>query len=217
MGLRRTKKTEHSNWHPDFRDPSALPDIKVIRTDFLLNLVTVSIAVGLLGLLTYRESSSIDLRESIELVSANIASNKEVDQKNVRMSNEFAAVQAAMDEVVRFDNVPVTPDRLLVEIAQMIPEPVVLGSINFSGNQATKGKTKITKYSVVLSGVVSPTSESPAPSTIGDFRTALENLPSLKPYFQESELSGFTRDDKLGTYNFTIRLTLDSNPAGASI
>lgn len=216
MVFRKNKKSEHPLWRPDFRDMESLPDIKVIRTDFLLNVVSVSLATALLGLLLYREYRSIQLGGEIGDVVVNIESNRAANQENLRMSREFAAIQKSMDEVVRFHNVPVTPDRLLTEVAAMQPDSVILESTNFSGGNEGKGDNMKVLYTLVLSGTVKHTLDHPAPQAISLYRSSLEELPSLKAYFLESELTGFTRNDALGVFNFTIRLKLNEAPAKAA-
>ena len=211
MAFRKNKRTDHPLWRPDFRDSQTLPDIKVIRTDFLLNAVSVSLAIGLLGLLLYREYRSVQLSRSIDDVVVNIESNEKANEENLRMSAEFSAIQKPMEEVARFKNVPITPDGLLTEVARMQPDAVILESVKFSGDNAGKGKDKKATYTLVLSGTIKHTLEHPAPQAISEYRTALERLPGLAPYFMESELSGFTRNDALGVFNFTIRLKLSEN------
>ncbi len=46
MVLTRPKRVIKTHWHPNFRNPETLPDIKVVRTSLLLN--TIAIAAGIL-------------------------------------------------------------------------------------------------------------------------------------------------------------------------
>jgi len=208
MALRRNKTTEHPSWRPDFRDAENLPDIKAIRTDFLLNLVAVSIAIGLFGLFAYREYRSIGLRDGIEGLKENIETNRALDRENVRMSNEFKTLQESMDEVIRFHNVPVLPHTLLVDLAAIQPDAVILRSVNCNGTVERQGKKAIVRYQLILTGTVEDRENLPASQVITDYRAALAQLPALAPYFLESEQPGFDRDPSLGLFNFTIRVTL---------
>jgi hypothetical protein len=168
------------------------------------------------GCLLYREYRSVQLQNAIDDVAANIESNRAANQENLRMSREFAAIQKPIEEVVRFHNVPITPDHLLTELIAMQPDAVILESVNFSGGTEGKGKNKSTFYTLILSGTINHTLDDPAPQAISDYRTSLEELPVLVPYFMESELSGFTRNDALGVFNFTIRLKLNETPGKAA-
>lgn len=208
MLLRRSKKTEHPLWRPDFRDGNALPDIKAIRTDFLLNVVSITLCLALLGYLAFREYRSMELADSIEDVSANVASNAALDRESVRLSREFQKHEASMAEFLRFHNLPLTPDRLLTELVASQPEAIVLESLNFSGGTVTKGRNRSAVYTLILSGTVVNAPENPAPQVITDYRTELAKLPVLEAYVANSELSGFTRNEVLNVFNFTIRLSL---------
>ena len=45
--MKRTKKdavTAQPNWHPNFRIADSLPDLKVVRTDFFINAISLSLA-----------------------------------------------------------------------------------------------------------------------------------------------------------------------------
>ncbi len=214
MALRKSKRAEHPLWRPDFRDPDSLPDVKVIRTDFLFNVISVTLACALLGFLAFREYRSVELLSSIEDVAANIASNERLDRESVRLSREFQRHEAPMTEFLRFHNVPVTPEHLFTDLVGSQPEVIVLESVNFSGASTGKGAKKRALYTLVLSGTVVNSTDSPAPQIITDYRSALSELPSLAPYVESSELSGFSRNEVLNVFNFTIRLSLRDEASG---
>jgi len=48
MSARGKKKKDFPAWHPDFRVTDDLPDIKAVRTDFLINIGSVGLALALL-------------------------------------------------------------------------------------------------------------------------------------------------------------------------
>ncbi|MFP4281300.1 MAG: hypothetical protein ACLFR7_01700 [Opitutales bacterium] len=215
MQLRKSKKASHPLWRPDFRDVESLPDIKVIRTDFLLNLVCVSLALILLGYFFVQEYRAMSLQASIESLSGDIRDNAAINQENLRMSAAFRRLEGRMEEFVRFHNVPVSPDELLTDLARMQPDPVTLASTNFTGGTTGRGNNAKTSYTLILSGSVAHTLERAAPQVITSYRASLEEVPSIAPYFESSELSGFTRNDELGIFNFTIRITLRDTPRKA--
>ena len=212
MALRRNKKTEHALWRPDFRDAETLPDIKVIRTDFLLNLVAISIAFAMLSFFAYREYRAFGLAKQVDGLTQNIAENQKQDELNVARSKEFAALQRSMVEVIRFDNVPVAPAPLLADLAEIQPESIILERVNFSGAIEKQGKKKSVQYTMVLGGTVEHTEARPASVVITEYLEALEELPSIAPYFIESAQPGFDRNESLGLFLFTIRVTLSDVP-----
>lgn len=212
MALRRNKKTEHALWRPDFRNAEALPDIKVIRTDFLLNLVAISLAIALLAFFAFREYRAYGLSNLVDDLTTNIATNEAQDRANVERSKEFANLQKSMEEVIRFDNVPVDPSALLAELAAIQPDSIILERVNFSGAIEKDGKKKKVLYTLVLGGTVEHSEAHPASAVITDYLSALEEMPALQSYFLESAQPGFDRNESLGLFLFTIRVTLSDVP-----
>lgn len=209
MRFRRSKKAEHPLWRPDFRDSDGLPDIKVIRTDFLLNVISVSLALGLLGVLAYRELRSLSVNESIENLSADIRINEAANNEKIRLSGEFRRLQNGMKEFVRFQNIPLLPDHLLVALAEMQPEPIILDSVSFNGAiVSAKGKKPETVYTLTLSGTVDDTKPGMGSQVITEYRSALRSIPAIQDCFKNSELTGFSRNEALALFNFTIRIDL---------
>ena len=215
MALRKKKRTEHALWRPNFRDAENLPDIKVIRTDFLLNVVSVSLVILVVGLLAYREYRIADLSASVEAVAANIDRNLASDRENVKMSREFAAYEASLAEFIRFHNVPVAPSELLVDLARKQPDPLVLEAVKFSGAWSGRGKDRTAIYSMTLLGTVENAASRPAPQVVSEYRTALAELPTLAAVFGGSELANFTRNDVLAVFDFTIHVNLRNSASTA--
>jgi hypothetical protein len=212
MPLRKPKKEEHAFWRPDFRDVDGLPDIKVIRTDFLLNVISVSLAIGLIGLFAYREFRGYMISETIDNLSEEILHNEATNESNVKLSGEFRGLQNGLREFNRFQNVPVLPDELLAELAAMQPDPVILDNVSFIGSLAGEGKKKDVIYTLTLSGTVDDSTPGLGSQVITQYRSALSKLSVLEDYFQTSELTGFSRNEALALFNFTIRIVLSDEP-----
>ena len=51
----KTKKSVELPWHPNFRDLSALPDIKVVRSVFFVNFVALTATLILTGIWLFVE------------------------------------------------------------------------------------------------------------------------------------------------------------------
>lgn len=214
MAFRKSKKVSHDLWRPDFRDAESLPDVKVIRTDFLLNLVSVSLAIGLVGVLAQRELRSVSLNESIRNLSEEISQNEVANTDKIRLSGEFRRLQNGMQEFVRFQNVPVLPDGLLVELAMVQPDPIILDSVSFNGvvSKPRGGADAETGYTLMLSGTVDDSKPGMGSRVITEYRSSLRNVHALKRYFKNSELTGFSRNEALALFNFTIRIELTEEP-----
>lgn len=216
MSRKKPKQSLQAHWRPNFRNAETLPDIKVVRTGFLLNLVTISLACVLLGLLVYREYRISTISSAVSAMRANIASTSAADRANVRMSNEFEKVEKQVAEFIAFHNVPGGAADLVHAIAEMQPREVVLNSISFSPTVTRRGRREIVHYQLVLNGTVTDAEDRLATDIITDYRNAYSEMELIRPYFESSELSGFSRDDVLGLFNFTIQVTLTLEPKKAA-
>jgi hypothetical protein len=112
------KKVAARPWRQDFRDVSALPDIKVVRTHFLLNLSAALFFVILLGLVLYQESSISARRAELALVRDSIATASAADRKNLEASVRFKREVAEVAEAVKFAGESIRPEVLLAELAR---------------------------------------------------------------------------------------------------
>jgi hypothetical protein len=123
MGSTGKKRTVTRPWRQDFRDVSALPDIKVVRTHFLLNLVAALFFVILLGLVLYQEYAISARRAELALVRDSIATASAADRKNLEASALFKREAAQVAEAVKFAGESIRPEVLLAELARArIPE-----------------------------------------------------------------------------------------------
>ncbi len=89
-------------WHPDFRDLTTLPDVKIVRTSFFVNGISVLVLIGLLMLVGYHELERHGVKEEIENLEAQIAKNKARNTEVLRMHNEFRKEARMIEEVSQF-------------------------------------------------------------------------------------------------------------------
>jgi len=208
MALRKRKQKVQPNWHPNFRDEDNLPDIKVIRTDFLFNLVGISLSIVLFGIVVYREYRMYSLVHQLEGVNINLMENEAADRENVKLSNEFVKLSGNLEEISKFKNIPLNADELLYALAVNQPVSVVLEGINFKSTSEAKGRNTIIKYALVVNGTVEDAEGGSATKTITNYRKDLAKLDIIKDYFEQSELVAFSRNDTLGFHTFTIRIMM---------
>lgn len=212
MALRKSKATRQPAWRPNFRNAETLPDIKIVRTDFIINLTAISVAVALLVMVIYREYHIAKVEEAVAITQQNIDLNIAADRRNVRLSNEFQKVERTISELPQFLNVPLSPDTLVRALASMQPPEMILVSLSFSPTVTRQGRKETVRYQIVLNGRVTDGTVDgqarAATDIITDYRNAFGNLDLLAPYFLSSELSGFSRNEAQGSFNFTIRVTL---------
>ena len=62
---KKSKQAAEAPWHQDFRNVDALPDIKVIRTRFFVNLIAVVVPLFIATLWVQQELSLSTVRSEI--------------------------------------------------------------------------------------------------------------------------------------------------------
>ncbi len=214
MARRKNRHVTQPAWRPNFRNPETLPDIKVVRTDFLVNVFTVSLAAALLLMVLHREMRITDYTSQLQVAQQNIDSSIGNDRRVVQANSEFQRVQRRVTELSTFLNVPVGPDDLLHAIASLQPPEVILESLSFSPNVTRQGRREIVRYRIVLNGRVTDggAPDRQATDIITQYRNAFSSLKVLAPYFENSELTGFSRNEQTGSFNFAITVTLSAEP-----
>ena len=104
--MRRNKKDNHPNWRPNFVNPSELPDIKVIRTNFVINIVAVFLALSAITLFLTREYNLRSLEETINRLEDRISEAESTDKNNLKLSREFKKAAEYVVEVGKFSDTP---------------------------------------------------------------------------------------------------------------
>lgn len=56
--MKRHRKDSPPHWRPNFVNAAELPDIKVVRTNFIVNSIAVALALGMVFLIGKREYSA---------------------------------------------------------------------------------------------------------------------------------------------------------------
>ena len=208
MALRRAKKIVQPSWHPNFRSVETLPDIKVIRTDFFVNLFSITVAAGLLFYSAYTEYRLFSLNGEIEQYDQKISSKQAADSRHLKLSAEFARLEKELEEVNRFKGAPVKPAEFLVDLARVNPREILLQSIRYANYQSREGRKTVTAKAINLTGSVSGNPES-ATQIVTDFMHSIEELELFEGILRRIDLISMVRDPNLGLFNCAIRIELN--------
>ncbi|GHB94254.1 hypothetical protein [Cerasicoccus arenae] len=200
------------NWRPDFRDNDALPDVKAVRTNFLVNFVALALAILSVGWFGYTEFQGMTIQSQIEDLQAGINSESAKNRTNLKDSSAFAKESPKAEDLVAFYKGYEYPLDVLMQLSSSRPETIALQSITLgkgSRNAGTQKRPNIV-YSpqYTLRGVLK-----------GDNVEALQELDEYKIILQELELfserlksidvSVPKRNQTLGLFEFTIVINLN--------
>ncbi len=122
------------SWHPNFRDYEKLPDVKVVRTAFFLNVAAIVVVVALGMYFGIHEWQLRALNAQIAHAQQEIDRDKRPSDQAVMLFKQFQAEAAKADEVDKFiKSRPLVSD-ILLHLAQSLPENIALDAFDMRGN-----------------------------------------------------------------------------------
>lgn len=213
MAKKKSKETGHPKWRPNFRDMEKLPDIKVIRTDFLFNAIAITAAVALIGILGYREYVASALSSRAAEYEAQIQRLQAQDRTHINRSNEFTREARYVEEVANFLAVPIEPAELLLGLAAAQPEQGRLTSVRLTEHLAGEGNApKSLVFRIEVNGTMVSGANRSATALIDGFLANISEMEALKPYLITADLRNATRNAEVDQFEYQIQV--DLNPVG---
>ncbi len=207
-----SKKDSHLNWHPNFRLTETLPDIKVVRTGFLVNFIALTAVLIALAVNGYREWRIHSLEKEIQALEERVDEGGRQNTTNLKLSGEFTRQAKVIDDVETFYALSSPPLEFIVAVTASRPENIAFQSITYSlMPPALKKREKPKKENFVsqyrLKGMLQGSSAD-ALTALNNYRTTLSNLDALKDKIQDIQVSPPRRNPALNLFEFEITLTL---------
>ena len=208
MALRKPKKVVQPAWHPNFRNVETLPDIKAIRTDFVINYGVILFAAALLVFFLKNEFSIMAVGRDIQDFETKISENSGANNNNLRLSGQFNNLSKEISELADFTDVPIKPSELILKFTEIKPENMLFESISYDTYtiKLDDRKNAPGKRISIRSTVVG----TPAAVTqlVTEFVETLQNLEMIQESMHKVELQSLVRDEELGLFNCSIRIEL---------
>jgi hypothetical protein len=198
-------------WRPDFKIQATLPDIKVIRTDFIINFFALGLLLLTVFFLLQREYHAYSLRATIEDMERRIRVAEADDKDSLQLSARFRKEAARVVELQRFYSSPWPAHEFLAELAQLKPQDLSFSRVQFAETIAKKG-AKL-GYGIQIAGDVREL------TVLNAFKTALQGSAFFNPegFVCVVNESMQQRDAKTGIIPFQIAIALNVEaPAAAS-
>lgn len=172
-------------WRADFRKVEDLPDVKVIRTDFLLNYGLVALALGVAAFAVSRELDYASMRKEIEVISAEIDAKRVTNEANLKTAFEFNQYIKYIEEFSKFKKpVPAGCLDVLSVIGELKSDKVTFKSLlidSTTTNSAVKTKKNL---KVTLVGAVKGAGS-------GEFKTVEETYERFRTLPLWTEVPGY--------------------------
>lgn len=140
---KKSHKQSAPSWHPNFRIAEGLPDIKVIRTDFLINSVGILIPLVLIGMLIYSHVTESTLEARIAALDAIVAQREPQNNRFLQHNRTFNDEAKKLNEVSSFLSQGTDPVALLIDFVELRPEFIAYRqvSIRRENRQIAKNQT----------------------------------------------------------------------------
>lgn len=116
-------------WHPDFRVSAALPDNKVVRTDFVVNGIAIAVLALAAWLFYSREAQLTEANAESARWLQEIEANKPRYDEALTMQQEFNEAEKRIVEVAAFSKSPIEISELITRLGTSLPRLVAIDVI----------------------------------------------------------------------------------------
>lgn len=202
--MSRTKKNTQPHWRPNFVNQSALPDIKAIRTNFIINFVAVLLVLLVGFYVLQREYRAYALGKTIEEMEQRISAAEAEDSANLKLSREFRDLAAHVAELEKFYATPVIAHEFLAELTKIRPEELIFEQIALVESAQKEGSAQFVTYRIKIAGDVRSL------TVLDAFKSDLFDweLLNVEDYSLDIDESLQGRDAETGIFPYTLQITL---------
>lgn len=219
------KKGQSNPWFFDFRVTQILPDIKIIRTNFILNFISIFFFVSALGFFFYSQKILSDKESTLQRLSSEAGSLAVSDRQNLALSKDFQEGLKPLSEFIGFFQNEVTLPYVLDELARGCPDDLAFRSVSYRfekvakgtdpnqrsrGNQPQAGQ-RVPISQIVIEGAVRGSAQE-ALVLLDDYKRLLQAMSLIREYITSIAVvpSGRTESSQLINFTITIQLTFPS-------
>jgi hypothetical protein len=200
MSARGKKKKDFPAWHPDFRVTDDLPDIKAVRTDFLINIGSVGLALALLVYILYREANLYSLSNELATLQAEQARLTPENNEAVALNTRFLKQKHVFDDLSKFYDAPVDVPRFLTDIAAIRPADISFEEIAYQELQQASKESVTRTYRIFMRGQTRNLQD------IDILKDALYELPYLQEMDTTITEDSNPRNTILNTFGFAVEV-----------
>jgi len=205
MSPRKNRRKNFPAWHPDFRIGENLPDIKAVRTGFLINLAFIGLAFALLVWLAYREAAIHSHQTNIETLRDEERSMEAESKKVTALNTQFMKRKQIHDDLVKFYDAPFDVSALFADIARIRPGEIAFEEMSYREDERAEKDAVRRSYRLSLRG------QTRSLRIIEELKSALVSLPSFDGVEPEISEGANPRNAALGTFGFSIEVRFTPN------
>lgn len=139
-------------WHPNFRNRERLPDTKVVRTFFFINVTAIAVALGLVLLLVSQENVIRDLHQKIASAQGQIAANQKGAAQAVLLRGKFAVEERKIHALDAFLKQRLVLSQFMLHLGSTLPPNLGIDSVDIRDDGVTLRGTAAGANPVEASG-----------------------------------------------------------------
>lgn len=208
---KKSKQSIEAPWHQDFRNTDALPDIKVVRTRFFVNLVAIFIPLFVATLWIQQELSLGEVRGGIAELEDEKASLVASNGELVSLSREFMKEAAKVESLDAYYHNLFPVSDYLVTLSEQVSEDMVISSMDLKKANRIEGNDVIDTWESRISGYV-VLEDKTAVSHVNEFVEELSRKELIADYLDDAFLDNLSRDQVTDTLNFVVSIAM-SDPS----
>jgi len=199
----RKKKSNQPAWHADFRRTDELPDVKAVRTGFLVNFVAIAIAVWICvqAYLTMEEAEKYD--EDLQATQTDVSNLKPRSDAAEKVDKRFSELANRLKAFQRFYQTNVDAFTIFSNFAATMPDNVAVNYIRIDTNVRRGEMTRVLNTAAYMEFQGSQSF-----TAVDDYLAALQE----SEIFPEADLaevtkSGQVHDEGRGVIRFNLQFT----------
>lgn len=185
-------------WHPNFRNFERLPDTKVVRTTFFINVGAVATAVLLLAVVGWREYQAHTFDLQRVAAEAEIAKNQKQSNEGLRLTKLFTDEDKKIAEAAAFVQTPIEATELLAVFGASLPKEIQIEALD--ARPADPGVPR-----VLIRGLAAG-SKDQASGAASSYVDTVRTQPRLAEVFDNVKLNAINPDPATGALLFEIEL-----------
>ena len=187
-------------WHPNFRNFERLPDTKVVRTTFFVNVAASALAAVLLIWVGMREYRIYNLGQQIGEANKRIEAATKQNNDALRLTKVFGDEEKKLNEAATFIRTAISPAEFVMQLGATLPKDI---SIEYADLRTAQAPA--TGLTFTLKGQVAGTPEE-ASNTVSNYIDLLRTHPRFAAAFDSVELTNINRDGRTGYLVFEVVL-----------
>ncbi len=203
MAPKKKKKADFPAWHPDFRISEDLPDIKAVRTDFLINIGAATLALVLLVWLAYREATIGGLTDQVDSLEEVRQSLEAENRRVVGLNARFMKKKRIADDIGKFYSAPFDVPKFFADIARIRPAEIAFTEIAYREDVIGSKEDLARVFRFNFRG------QTQTLQVVVDFKDSFTELPYLADMDVSIEEGANPRNPALNTFGFSLDVDLE--------